>query len=100
MQLRRTFAGAALVAAVLVPAQTAAAQDIRRARRMGPRDMIPSIDEPKGISVEEARGFLKGDAMVMGVVQNGVARAYPGFILNGHEIANDVLGGSAIAVTW
>ena len=62
--------------------------------------MIRSIDRPEGISVEEARKFLKDDAMVIGVAMDGQARAYPGFILNAHEICNDTLGKAPISITW
>lgn len=37
---------------------------------------------------------------VIGVVVNGVARAYPLWLLEWHEIANDELGGEPIAVTY
>ena len=51
--------------------------------------------------------FLKsdevvGNELVLGVVVNGKARAYPINMLTGpaREIINDQLGGAAIAATW
>jgi hypothetical protein len=43
-----------------------------------------------------------GQELVLGVVVNGEARAYPINMLTGgnREIINDVVGGRAIAATW
>jgi hypothetical protein len=65
-----------------------------------PRDSIPAIDNPQFASADEAEQFLDPDELVIGVVINGDARAYPIPILSVHEIVNDVVGGEAIAVTW
>lgn len=83
-------------------ALAASAQDISRAEQVGPKDCIPAIDKPEFITVEAAKKFLADDEMVIGVTsEDGKdARAYPGFILNGHEIVNDVIGGDPISVTW
>lgn len=83
-------------------ALAAPAQDISRAEQVGPKDCIPAIDKPEFITVEEAKKFLADDDMVIGVTSKDgkETRAYPGFILNGHEIVNDVIGGAAISVTW
>ncbi|MHC5025127.1 MAG: DUF3179 domain-containing (seleno)protein [Planctomycetota bacterium] len=72
------------------------------------RDMIPVLDEPgvmPGREVaaqnEQERGkFLVSADRVIGVVIDGVARAYPLNLLNVHEIVNDTLGGVPIAVTY
>ncbi|QSH39116.1 DUF3179 domain-containing protein [Candidatus Kaiserbacteria bacterium] len=69
------------------------------------KDGIPSIDEPKFISVEKAT-FLDDDDFGMGIVHGDVARFYPFQILVWHEIVNDVLpvNGSveelSVAVTY
>lgn len=80
----------------------ASAQDISRAQQVGPKDCIPAIDKPEFITVKQAKEFLADDDMVIGVTSDDGkdARAYPGFILNGHEIVNDVIGGAPISVTW
>jgi hypothetical protein len=55
-----------------------------------PRDGIPSIDNPKFVSTEEASSnFLKGSDLVIGLEINGDVRAYPLNILVWHEIVND-----------
>ena len=64
-----------------------------------PRDGIPSIDAPVFTSVDKA-DFLRGDDRVLGLNINGEATAYPIKILNWHEIVNDVVGGTAVAITW
>ena len=65
-----------------------------------PKDGIPSIDAPQFWSAEEADGFLDGGDVIFGLVENGIARAYPQRILVWHEIANDVIGGLGLAVTY
>ena len=64
------------------------------------KDGIPSIDDPKFASQEEASSWLKGVEPVISLEINGEARAYPIQILMWHEIANDELGGVPVAVTF
>lgn len=64
-----------------------------------PKDGIPAIDRPKFVKAGEAR-FLQGDDRVLGVVRNGIAKAYPVRILNWHEIVNDTFGAEPIAITF
>lgn len=63
-----------------------------------PRDGIPSIDEPKFVSAQEAD--LQNGDLVLGLEINGDVRAYPLDILVWHEIVNDVVGGEPVAVTY
>ena len=65
-----------------------------------PRDGIPAVDLPRYASTEEAGGWLDPDEPVIAVELGGEARAYPLQILIWHEIANDELGGTPIAVTF
>ena len=65
-----------------------------------PRDGIPAVDEPRYTSTEDAGEWLDPDEPVIAVVIGGEARAYPLQILIWHEIANDSLGGTPIAVTF
>ncbi len=44
--------------------------------------------------------YLVSDDLVIGVVVNGYARAYPLRVMNWHEVADDTLGGRAIAACW
>lgn len=62
------------------------------------RDGIPSIDNPKFISANDAR--LEDFELVLGLEINGDVRAYPLNILVWHEIVNDNVGGEPVAVTY
>lgn len=63
------------------------------------RDCIPSIDHPRFVSAAAAT-FMDDDDLVLAIEHLGVLRAYPTFILNHHEIVNDVIAGTPVAVTW
>ncbi len=65
-----------------------------------PKDGIPSIDNPKFVSAEEADSFLEEDDLVFGLFLGGVARAYPAKILVWHEIVNDNVNDKAVLVTF
>jgi len=64
-----------------------------------PRDGIPPIDEPRFVPVEEEDQIAASEP-VIGVTINGKSRAYPLRILMWHEIVNDELEGTPIAVTF
>ena len=81
---------------VAVAASAIAAEDL--VRTLLPFDAIPAITEPQFVSADEAK--LAPDAPVIGVAINGESRAYSLYLLNGHEIVNDVVGGKKIATTW
>ena len=63
------------------------------------RDGIPSIEEPKFVTPDEAVE-LADDQLVIGVEFDGVARAYPLRILVWHEIVNDRIGTNSFCVTY
>lgn len=65
-----------------------------------PPDGIPSIDDPRFVSVQEADGRLEDSELVLGLNINGDIRAYPLQILVWHEIVNDKVGGVPVAVTY
>jgi Protein of unknown function (DUF3179) len=65
-----------------------------------PPDGIPSIDNPKFISVQEASKQLEDSDLVIGLNINGDIRAYPLQILVWHEIVNDKVGGVPVAGTY
>lgn len=65
-----------------------------------PKDGIPAIDAPGFVSVQEADTWLKPVEPVILVETEEEARAYPMQILTWHEIANDVVGGIPIVVTF
>jgi len=64
------------------------------------RDGIPPIDHPRFVSVAAAGRFLASREPVIAVSIGGRARAYPLQILVWHEIVNDTLAGTPIAVTY
>ncbi len=65
-----------------------------------PKDGIPSIDDPRFESADQAGRWLNDADQVIGVYRNGIARAYPQSILVWHEIVNDQFDDEAIAVTY
>ena len=67
-------------------------------RTLLPFDAIPAITAPQFVSANTAK--LDADAPVIGVTLNGESHAYSLYLLNGHEIVNDVVGGQNIATTW
>lgn len=64
------------------------------------KDGIPSIDNPKFISIKEASDFLVDSDVGLGLVINGEARFYPYKILVWHEIVNDKIGEKSVLVTY
>ena len=64
------------------------------------KDGIPALDEPKFDSIADGEEFLVDREPVIALELNGDARAYPLGILTRHEIANDVVGGVPVAVTF
>ena len=67
-------------------------------RTLLPFDAIPAITDPQCVSASAAK--LNADAPVIGVTFNDESRAYSLYLLNGHEIVNDLVGGLKIATTW
>jgi uncharacterized protein DUF3179 len=65
-----------------------------------PPDGIPSIDNPKFIQIQKAEEFLEDSDLVVGLNINGDIRAYPLQILVWHEIVNDKVGNTPVAVTY
>ena len=64
-----------------------------------PKDGIPPIDNPKFISVSAETELTPQDP-VIGLEINGDARAYPLRVMTWHEIVNDMVGGTPVAVTY
>jgi hypothetical protein len=63
------------------------------------RDCIPSIDNPKYVSADEA-AHVADDELVITLSYKGQYRAYPSKILDHHEIVNDTIAGDPLAITW
>ena len=62
------------------------------------RGAIPAILQPQFVPAREAE--IPDDAWVLGVVVEGVAKAYSLNLLNQHEVVNDRSGGTAFAAVW
>ncbi|MBI2668404.1 DUF3179 domain-containing protein [Candidatus Woesearchaeota archaeon] len=65
-----------------------------------PKDGIPSIDNPKYVSVEEADGWIEDNELVLAIIYKGVKRIYPLQILVWHEIVNDKVAGDPVLITY
>ncbi|NJY61693.1 DUF3179 domain-containing protein [Salinimicrobium sp. CDJ15-81-2] len=63
-----------------------------------PKDGIPSIDKPKFLRAQNAD--LGTQDRILGVYENGVAKAYPIKTLNYHEIVNDEFDGKPVVITY
>ena len=64
-----------------------------------PKDGIPAIDRPTFVGARDATN-LRPDDMVLAIVRNGIAKAYPIRILNWHEVVNDRFGADDIVITF
>ncbi|MDA0334936.1 MAG: DUF3179 domain-containing (seleno)protein [bacterium] len=64
-----------------------------------PRDGIPAMTNPEFVSLEVASSWVRDTDLVVGVVRNGEAKAYPENLGWWHEIVNDRIGGEFITVT-
>lgn len=64
------------------------------------RDSIPSIDEPEFESIALADTHLSDDGFGIDLAVNGRHRFYPFQILVWHEVVNDDLAGTPVAVTY
>ena len=65
-----------------------------------PRDGIPPLDAPQFETVQSADAWIEDLEPVIIFELDGIVRAYPLQILTWHEIVNDEVGGSPIAVTF
>ena len=64
------------------------------------KDAIRAILDPRFITAQEAQGRIHPEESVIGLSIKGESKAYPTAILSAREIANDVVGGVPLAVTW
>jgi len=73
---------------------------VEEIRDGGPgKDGIPALVDPEFIYPSEA-SFLADDDLVIGIISDGVIKAYPHKILDWHEIINDKIGSKNIAITY
>ena len=65
-----------------------------------PKDGIPSIDNPRFVSVSEADLWMSDSEFGAAVIHKGVRRFYPFQVLVWHEIVNDVISGDPVLITY
>lgn len=65
-----------------------------------PKDGIPSIDDPKFVSIAEANKFVSDEEPGIAINIDGVQRFYPFQILVWHEIVNDTINGKRILISY
>lgn len=64
-----------------------------------PRSRFVPLDNPDVVPAG-AVSFLQPDDRVLGVTVNGESRAYPVSMMTFHHVANDVVGGEPVLVTF
>lgn len=65
------------------------------------KDAIPALTDPSFVSLTSSdANYVNDDDLVLGVVINGEAKAYPHNMGWWHEIVNDVVGGQPIVVSF
>ena len=65
-----------------------------------PKDGIPSIDNPKFVTLDEADQWIEDNELVLGITYKGIKRVYPLQIMVWHEIVNDVIAGDPLLITY
>ncbi len=60
---------------------------------------IPELNDPERVPAAEA-DWMVDDEVVLGVIANGEAVAYPLRIIARHELANDTVGGDNLAIVY
>lgn len=64
-----------------------------------PKDGIPSLFNPVKISAAQAN-YLSDDDLVLGIVVDDMAIAYPHTILDWHEVVNEDIGDKTFTVSY
>jgi len=73
---------------------------IDEVRDGGPgKDGIPALENPSFTAPSSAT-YLADNDLVLGYVSGSIAKAYPHSILDWHEIINDDINGTALAITY
>ena len=65
-----------------------------------PKDGIPSIDNPKYVTVDAADEWIEDNELVLALSYKGAKRVYPLQIMVFHEIVNDNVAGDPILITY
>jgi hypothetical protein len=64
-----------------------------------PRDGIPALEQPEFIPGNQSR-IMENDDRILGLVMDGVPRAYPIYIMNWHEVVNERSESGLYVVTY
>lgn len=73
---------------------------VNEIRDGGPgKDGIPSIDNPDFTNINNV-GFLSDNDLVIGMVKNAEAKAYPHIVMDWHEISNDQIGDTFVTLNY
>lgn len=65
------------------------------------KDGIPSIENPIFIEAQSLDPtFLNDNDLVIGVIENGIVKAYPHRVLDWHEIVNDKIDGNNTTISY
>jgi hypothetical protein len=91
-------AGGVPTAAAAAEGEAAAEELPPGVEQILPRGRIAAVIDPQFVTAAEAE--LPDDAWVLGVVVDGVAKAYSLNLLNRHEVVNDRTGETAYAAVW
>lgn len=62
-----------------------------------PKQTFPIAIDPEAAPGDEAP-FMRPSDWIVGLVVNGQARAYPGWVMDNYHVVNDTLGGTQVAV--
>lgn len=65
-----------------------------------PKNGIPAIEKPQYTTASEADEWLLPNDIVFGVDYSGFVAAYPQRILVWHEIANEIIDGEKVSITY
>jgi len=65
-----------------------------------PKDSIPAIDQPRFVSGAEAASWMSALDPVIALETDQETKAYPVAVLIWHEIVNDTIGDTPVAVTF
>ena len=90
-----------LLAGILVPNSGIFSQEkdlFDEFKQIIPRGRIAAITEPKFVTANKAD--INDDSWVLGVVLDGVSKAYSLSLLNSHEVVNDQVGDTEFAAVW
>ena len=101
--MKRALGLAAFSAAMAIPTGSLTAQERLNRDRSGHVEMRGELP-PKSVThtIDPAHADLKDGEIVIGVVVEGRARAYPVNLMWSpeNEVVNDVLGKTPIAASW